>query len=57
MTYNREAHELLEATFKVLQAKTDYAYPRMVGYLMPHVSLADAKRIAEIVLEWEGDKR
>jgi hypothetical protein len=29
----------------------------MVGYLMPHVSLADAKRIAEIVLEWEGDKR
>jgi hypothetical protein len=57
MAYNREAHELLEATFKVLQAKTDYAYPRMVGYLMPNVSLADAKRIAEIVLEWEGDKR
>ena len=57
MAYNREAHELIEATFKVLQTKTDYAYPRMVGYLMPNVSLEDAKRIAEIVENWEGDKR
>jgi hypothetical protein len=56
MTYNREAHDLIEATFKVLQTKTNYAYPRMVGYLMPSVSLEDAKRIAKIVEEWEGDK-
>jgi hypothetical protein len=56
MTYNREAHDLLEETFKVLQTKTNYAYPRMVGYLMPNVDLETAKRIAEIVEQWEGDK-
>jgi hypothetical protein len=56
MAYNREAHELLEATFKVLQTKTNYAYPRMVGYLMPNVDLETAKRIAEIVENWKGDK-
>jgi hypothetical protein len=56
MAYNREAHELLDQALEVLKTKTNYAYPRMVGYLMPSVSLEDAKRIAEIVLEWEGDK-
>jgi hypothetical protein len=54
--YSQEAHELLNKTLEVLQTKTKYAYPRMVGYLMPNVSLEDAKRIAEIVEEWEGDK-
>jgi hypothetical protein len=56
MAYSREAHELLDETLKVLQTKTNYAYPRMVGMLMPNVSLEDAKRIAKIVEEWEGDK-
>jgi len=53
MTYNREAHELLENTFKVLKTKTNYPYARMVGYLMPNVNLTDAKRIAKIVEEME----
>jgi len=53
MAYNREAHELLEATFKVLKTKTNYPYPRMVGYLMPNVDLETAQRIAKIVEEME----
>ena len=57
MTYNREAHELLEEAFKELKTKTDYAYPRMVGYLIPNVGLADAKRIAKLISEWDGDKK
>lgn len=55
MAYSKEAHELLNETLELLQTKTKYAYPRMVGMLMPNVSLADAKRIAKIVEEWEGD--
>jgi hypothetical protein len=56
MTYNKEAYELLEETLKVLQSKTKHAYPRMVGYLIPNVSLTDAKRIAKLVEDFEGDK-
>jgi uncharacterized protein (UPF0297 family) len=56
MSYSREAHELLNQTFEVLKTKSNYPYARMVGYLMPNVSLEDAKRIAEMVEEWEGDK-
>jgi hypothetical protein len=53
MAYSREAHDLLEETFKVLQTKTNYPYPRMVGYLMVNVGLTDAKRIAKLVEEME----
>ncbi len=53
MAYNREAHELLDNALEVLKTKTRYAYPRMVGYLMPNVSLTDAKRIAKIIEEME----
>lgn len=53
MSYSQEAHELLEKAFKVLETKTKYAYPRMVGYLMPNVSLKDAKRIAKLIEEME----
>ncbi len=56
MAYSREAHELLDQTLEVLKTKTNYAYPRMVGYLMPNVDLETAKRIFEMVSEWEGDK-
>jgi hypothetical protein len=56
MTYSREAHELLEETLQLLIAKANHPYPRMVGYLMPNVDLETAKRIFEMVSEWEGDK-
>lgn len=56
MNYSHEAHDLLEESFKVLQSKTNYAYPRMVGYLIVNVGLEDAKRIAKMIEEWEGDK-
>jgi hypothetical protein len=56
MAYNREAHELLNEAMDLLIAKALHPYPRMVGYLMPNVSLEDAKRIFEMVSEWEGDK-
>lgn len=47
--YNRESHELLEATLKEMVAKygSSTAYARMVGYLMVNVDLDTAKRIAE----------
>jgi len=56
MAYNRESHEILDAALAVLKTKAQYPYARMVGYLMPNVPLEDAKRIAELILEWEGDK-
>ena len=56
MAYSREAHDTVEKALELLKTKTDYAYPRMVGYLMASVSLADAKRILKLVEEWEGDK-
>lgn len=50
MSYNREAHELLEATLqKLIDQKGAMAYPTMVGYLMVNVALEDAQRIAGIV--------
>lgn len=56
MAYSKEAHELLEQAFKVLKTKVDYPYARMVGYLIPNVSLTDAKRIAKIIEEMEVQK-
>jgi hypothetical protein len=55
MYYNREAHQLLEDTLKVLQTKRKHAYPYMVGLLMPNVPLTEAKRIAKIVEEMESE--
>ena len=56
MTYNKEAHDLLDQTLEVLKTKVDYPYARMVGMLMPNVDLETAKRIFKMVEEWEGDK-
>ena len=56
MAYNREAHELLEEAFQELKTKSKYPWPFMVGLLMPNVNLTDAKRIAKVIEEWEGDK-
>jgi hypothetical protein len=56
MAYNREAHELLEAAFKVLKTKKSEPYAYMVGLLIPNVGLTDAQRIAKMILEMEGDK-
>lgn len=56
MAYSREAHDTLEEALTLLKAKAKYPYPRMVGYLMANVGLEDAKRILELVQEWEGDK-
>lgn len=55
MAYNREAHELLEDAFKVLQTKKKHAWPYMVGMLMPNVNLTDAKRIAKLIEEMEAE--
>jgi hypothetical protein len=56
MAYSKEAHELLNEAFEVLQTKTNHPYPFMVGMLMPNVNLTDAKRIAKVILEMESDK-
>jgi hypothetical protein len=56
MAYNREAHEMLDEALELLKTKAKYPYPRMVGYLLPNVGLADAKRILKLIQEWEGDK-
>ncbi len=56
MTYNKEAHDLLDQTLEVLKTKVDYPYARMVGYLMPNVDLETAQRIAKIVEEMEVQK-
>jgi hypothetical protein len=55
MSYNREAHELLESAFKVLKHKKGYdiAYAYMVGLLMPNVAMPDAVRIAKMISEME----
>ena len=56
MAYSKEAHELLNEAFDVLQTKTNHPYPFMVGMLMPNVNLTDAKRIAKIIEEMESEK-
>ena len=59
MAYSREAHDLMEATLKVLieRQKTTgvNAYAYMTGLLMVNISLTDAKRIAKLVLEDEKE--
>lgn len=56
MAYNKEAYDIVEEALKLLKTKSNYAYPRMVGYLQPSVGLEDAKRILKLVQEYEGDK-
>lgn len=56
MSFNREAYDTVEKALELLKTKSDYAYPRMVGYLMANVRLEDAKRILKLVEEFEGDK-
>lgn len=61
MTYNRQAHELLESTLQVLRARQKEtgvdAYAYMTGLLMPNVNLTDAKRIAKLVLKEAEEKK
>ena len=57
MSFNREAYEIIEEALALLKTKSNYAYPRMVGYLQASFGdVEEAKRILEIVKEWEGDK-
>ena len=56
MAYSKESHELLEKAFQVLKTKVDYPYARMVGLLIPNVPLSEAKRIAKMIEEMEGEK-
>ena len=59
MAYNRQAHELMEATLQVLRARQKEtgvdAYAYMTGLLMPNIPLTDAKRIAKLVLDDEKE--
>ena len=55
MSYNRESHELVEASLqKLIKFDKSTAYPTMVGYLMVNVDLDTAKRIAKLVEEKVG---
>lgn len=56
MAFNLEAYDTIEEALKLLKTKSDYAYPRMVGYLMANIGLEDANRILKLVQEFEGDK-
>lgn len=56
MAYSREAHELLDASLEILKTKKGkFAWPYMVGLLMPTVNFEDAQRIAEIINDLEED--
>lgn len=58
MSFNREAYDTIEEALQLLKTKSNYAYPRMVGYLQANISnVEDAKRILKLVQEFEGDKR
>lgn len=57
MAYNREAYDLLEEAFKVLQTKKgSMAYAYMVGLLLPNVGMEDAQRIFKMISEMEVKK-
>lgn len=56
MAFSPEAYDTIQEALELLKTKSDYAYPRMVGYLQASVGLEDAKRILKIIQEWEGDK-
>lgn len=56
MAYSREAHDLLNEALETLKTKANHPYARMVGYLIACVPLEDAKMIAKIIEEWEGEK-
>lgn len=55
--FSSEAYDTIEKALKLLKTKTDYPYPRMVGYMQACVSLEDAKRILELVEKMESDKK
>lgn len=56
MAYSREAYDTIEKALELLKTKAQYPYARMVGYMQSSVGLEDAKRILEMIQEWEGDK-
>jgi hypothetical protein len=57
MAYNKEAYDILEEALKLLKTKAQYPYPRMVGYLQAsYGDVENAKRLLELIQEWEGDK-
>jgi hypothetical protein len=57
MSFNREAYDTIEEALKLLKTKSNYAYPRMVGYLQAAFGdVEEAKRILKLVQEFEGDK-
>ena len=57
MAYNKEAYNIIEEALEVLKAKSDYAYPKMVGYLQAGFdSVEDAKLILKLAKETKGDK-
>lgn len=57
MSFNREAYDTIEEALKLLKAKSNHPYPRMVGYLQSTFGdVESAKQILKLVEEWEGDK-
>lgn len=56
MAFNLEAYDTIQEALELLKTKSNYPYPRMVGYLQANVGLEDAKRILKLVQEFEGDK-
>jgi hypothetical protein len=57
MAYNKEAYDIIEEALKLLKTKAQHPYPRMVGYLQAsYGDVENAKRLLELIQEWEGDK-
>lgn len=57
MAFNREAYDTIQEALELLKTKSNYPYPRMVGYLQASFGdVESAKQILKIVQEWEGDK-
>jgi len=56
MSYNKEAYQIIEEALQLLKTKSNYAYPRMVGYMQVAIGLTEAKAILKLVQEFEGDK-
>lgn len=57
MSYNKEAYQIIEEALQLLKTKSNYPYPRMVGYLQAAFgNVEDAKQILKLVQEFEGDK-
>ena len=57
MAYNREAYDTIQEALELLKTKSNYAYPRMVGYLQAAFGdVEEARFILRLVQEFEGDK-